>query len=275
MTLPDAVAYYAILAFGLACGSTAIAALLLRIFCAVTHLQPPANCRSFILTWGRRMNPDGTLDRHAHYAGAHQQVSDQMAEEAYQGIIGWRAAGRRQPYKNERELKAQCPAVKKVLRESGVTIATLINRIKQLHPNFQRVKIRQRFPLEASHKASRLSICQLLSQQFSHLLRCMVFVDQKQINMWEEEITGWVDTSVPDYADGIKPARYKGRVIKLKYYAAVHMTLGPFFIRFYTGTSGMDYNHSNRAYMVSSSHKQLRCTLILHMHHSTMQLLGP
>jgi hypothetical protein len=59
---------------------------------------------------------------------------------------------------------------------------------------------------------------------------------------------------VPNWALGIKPAYYKGKVIKLKYYSAVHMTLGGFFIKFYTGTSGMDYTHDSNVYMVGSSH---------------------
>lgn len=270
MTLPDVVAYYAILALALAYGSVTIAAWLLTIFCQVTGQQPPANCRNFILTWRGRMNPDGTLDRHAHNAGAHQQLSDQMAEEAYQGIIGWRTAGRQNPYRNKSDIETQCPAAKKVLRESGVTIRTLIDRIQQLHPNFQYRILRIRFNLTPDHKAVRLSTCQRLRQRFSNLLHCMVLVDQKLINVWEEEVTGWVDTSVPNYALGIRPAYFKGRVIKLKYYAAVHMKLGAFFIRFYTGTSGMDHNHDGSCYMVSSGCKQLRCTPALHMSHSTV-----
>jgi hypothetical protein len=275
MTLPDAVAYYAILALALACGSATIAVWLLTIFCKVTGLQLPANCRNFILTWRGRMNPDGTLDRHAHNSGAYQQLTDQMAEEAYQGIIGWREANRRNPYRNRREIETQCPAAKKVLRESGVTVRTLIERIQRLHPNFKFKILRIRFELTPHHKAVRRSVCQRLRQHFTHLLHCMVFVDQKLINVWEEEVTGWVDTSVPNYAVGIRPAYYKGKVIKLKYYAAVHMTLGAFFIRFYTGTSGMDNNHDGNNYMVSSGYKQLWCAPSLHMRHSTLQLLSP
>lgn len=256
-------------------GNVTIAAWLLSIFCIVTHLQQPANCRNFILTWRGRMNPDGSLDRHAHYAGAYQQLSDQMAEEAYQGIIGWRAAGRRNPYRNERDVEAECPAVKKVLQESGVTVETLISRIKRPHPDFKHVTLRIRFALTPAHKAARLSTCRRLRQHFTLLLHRMVFVDQKLINVWEEEVTGWVDTSVPNYALGIKPAYYKGKVIKLKYYAVVHEKLGAFFIKFYTGTSGMDYNHDGNAYMVSSSHKQLWYTPTLHMNHSTLKLLSP
>jgi hypothetical protein len=45
--------------------------------------------------------------------------------------------------------------------------------------------------------------------------------------MWEEEVWGWVDTSVPNYSQGIKPAYNQGRIIRLKYYAAVHGKLGP------------------------------------------------
>ena len=250
MTLCDAVTYYAILAFNLARGNVVIACGLLLIFCWVTHLKAPANCRNFIKFWAGRMREDGTLDRHADYAGAPQQVSDQMVEEAYQGIIGWRRAKRRNPYRSEEDLVQQCPAVIKVLRESGVTIGTLISRIKDKHPGFTRTKLRIRFALTDSHKADRLSKCRQLLRRFRGLLHCCVFVDQKQINVWEEDVWGWVDTSVPNYAEGIQPARYQGRIIKLKYYAAVHNKLGPFFLMFYTGTSGMDSHHDGHDYQV-------------------------
>ena len=275
MTLPDAVTYYAILALALAYGNVTIASLLLAIFCTVTHLKQPANRRNFILTWRGRMNPDGSLDRHSHYAGAYQQLTDRMAEDAYQGIIGWREKGRRNPYRSEADLVTQCDAVKTALKDSGVTIGTLIYRIQQLHPKFQFKKLRIRFDLTDQHKTQRLSICRRLLQRYQHLLHCMVFFDQKLINMWEEEVYGWVDISVPNYALGIKPAYYKGKVIKVKYYAAVHMELGAFFLHFYTGTSGMDHTHDNNTYMVSSGHKQCRGTLTLHMSHSTVQLLSP
>lgn len=77
MTLPDAVTYYAILAFALAYGNVTIAAWLLSIFCIVTHLQQPANYGNFILTWRGRMNPEGSLDHHAQYAGSYQPSSCQ------------------------------------------------------------------------------------------------------------------------------------------------------------------------------------------------------
>jgi hypothetical protein len=275
MTLPDAVAYFAILALALAFGNVVIACWLLLIFCAVTGLNPPANARNFIQTWAGRMRPDGTLERRAHNAGAPQRLTDQMTEEAYQGIISWRDAQRPNPYRSKQQLARDCPAVAKVLRESGVTVDTLISRIKAKHPNFRFVKLKIRFALTDAHKADRLSNARQLLQGFTNLLHCVVFLDQKLINMWEEEVWGWVDTSVPHFAEGIKPAKYKGRVIKLKYYAAVHCKLGAFFIRFYTGTTGMDSHHDGNHYKVSSGHEQLRTTPTLHMSNSTRQLLSP
>lgn len=275
MTLPDAVAYFAILALALAFGNVVIACWLLLIFCAVTGLNPPANARNFIQTWAGRMRPDGTLERRAHNAGAPQRLTDQMAEEAYRGIIGWRAAQRRNPYESKEQMAHECPAVAKVLRESGVTVDTLIRRIKAKHPNFRFVKLKIRFALTDAHKADRLSKARQLLQGFADLLHCAVFLDQKLINMWEQEISGWVDTSVPHFAEGIKPAKYHGKIIKLKYYAAVHCKLGAFFIRFYTGTTSMDSHHDGNHYKVSSGHEQLRTTPTLHMSNNTRQLLSP
>jgi hypothetical protein len=103
----------------------------------------------------------------------------------------------------------------------------------------------------------------------------MVFVDAKTVYMWEEDIRGWVDTSVPNFVEGIRPAYSGGKIIRVKYYAAAHSRLGAFFLRFYTGTTGMTAHHDGHSYQVRSHHKQLRGATCLHMSHSMSQLGCP
>jgi ribosomal protein L21E len=198
-----------------------------------------------------------------------------MVESAYQGIIGWRAAGRHRPYASKLDCAQQCPEVRQVLSDSGVTIDTLFKRIEEVHPNFHFKKLRIRWKLTDANKQERDNICQQLLQEFRHLLHRVVFVDAKTVWMWEEEIWGWVDTSVPNFCQGIKPAYSQGKIIHLKYYAAVHSKLGPLWIKFYTGTTGMAYNHDGHNFKVGSCSKQLGQAFSLHMHHCLLQLLGP
>ena len=173
------------------------------------------------------------------------------------------------------ECAEECPAVVKVLQESGITIAALFKLIKIAHPRFKFTKMKVHWHLSDADKEKRVTTCQLLLQNFSHLLHRMVFIDAKTIYMWEKDIYGWVDTSVDNYADGIKPARYKRQIIRLKYYAAVHMKLGPVFLKYYTGTTGMDNNHDGHNYQVGSGYEKLRRAPTPHMTHSLRQLGSP
>jgi hypothetical protein len=227
MTLPLAIAVLSALALALSPDSMSTAGAFLVLFCSLLNLVVPANPAGYIRYWAGRLLPGGGVEGHAHNAGSHEHISARMVEDAYQGIINWRAKGRRRPYASMQEAELQCEEVKTVLRESGVAMQTLIKRTKAVHPNFQFKKLRVRWQLSDTNKQQRVSICQTLLLQFRRLLHRVVFVDAKTVWMWEEEVCGWVDTSVPNYAAGIRQAYSQGKIIHLKYYAAVHMKLGP------------------------------------------------
>lgn len=275
MTLPDAVAYYAILALALANGDVTVAACLLATYCAAVHLESPANRADFVRYWAGRMDATGNLDRRAHNAGAYEQVSQQQCERAYAGIIGWKKDGRPRPYQSVDDAEANCQAVKDVIAETRVEVATLFHRITDMHPNLKWGKLTIRVKLSDANKTSRAAICRQLLQMFGDKLHRVVFLDQKTVYMWEEDVYGWFDTSEPNYAEGIKAAYHSGQVIRVKYYGAVHCKLGAFFTRFYTGTTGMGNNHDGNNYMVSSRLKQLWRATLCHMHHSTLELCSP
>lgn len=241
----------ACLAWAMSNGSLAVAGRLLTDYCQRLGLAVPANPSNFVSYWRGRLTATGEIDNHAANAGRPYSLSPQMVESAYQGIIGWRAAGRRRPYASKLECEQQCPEVRQVLAESGVTMDTLLRRIRAVHPKFAFKKLRIRWRLTDDNKQQRDIICRRLLAEFSDALCRMVFLDASTIRMWEEDVWGWVDTSVPNSCQGIKPAYHRGRVIRLKYYAAVHSVLGPFWIRFYTGTSGMASTHDGHDYRVS------------------------
>lgn len=275
MTLPVAFAILAALAWAASNGRLAQAGRLLVNYCRLLGLPAPANPGNYVRYWRARLTATGEVDSHAGNAGRPYSLSPQMVESAYQGIIGWSAAGRRRPYASKLECSQQCPEVRQVLSDSGVTIDTLFKRIAEVYPHFQFKKLRIRWRLTDANKQERASICEQLLQDYRTMLHRAVFVDAKTVWMWEEEIWGWVDTSVPNCCQGIKPAYSHGKIIHLKYYAAVHNKLGPVWIRFYTGTTGMDYNHDGHHFQVSSCSKQLWWAFPLHMHHCLMQLLRP
>lgn len=275
MTLPVALVVLAALAWACANGSLAQAGRLLVSYCQLLGLAAPANPPNFVNYWRGRLTAAGEVDSHAGNAGRPYSLSPQMVESAYQGIIGWRAAGRSRPYASKLECAQQCPEVRQVLMDSGVTIETLLRRIKEVHPKFAFTRQRVRWHLSDDNKQQRLTICQHLLQAFRQLLHRVVFVDAKTLWVWEEDVWGWVDTSVPNCVHGIRPAYHRGKVVRLKYYAAVHSRLGPVWIRFYTGTSGMPYNRDGHNFRVSSCSKELWQALGLHMQHSLMQLASP
>lgn len=265
MTLSIVVIVLAVLAWAFGGGNMAVAVGMLATFCQLLKLRVPANPRQFIRYWRGRLTPSGQIEGRSHNSGRYPHISVQMVEAAYQGIINWRATGRTRPYSSKRDCEHNCPEVRQVLSDTGVTMSTLVRRIKAVHPNFQFKKLRVRWQLTDANKQSRLDICRSLLQSFRTLLHRVVFVDAKTVWMWEEDVYGWVDTTVPNSVEGIKPAYSQGRVIHLKYYAAVNSRLGPVFIKFYTGTTGMTNNHDGHNYQVSLCHEQLGLSLGPHM----------
>jgi hypothetical protein len=103
----------------------------------------------------------------------------------------------------------------------------------------------------------------------------VVHIDAKSITMMEQEVYGYVDLAVSKSVEGIKPAKHKGKIITLRYYAAVNALLGPVLLLFYTGTSGMDCNHDGNSYKVSSGCEQLGRHVATHMGHGMFQCSPP
>lgn len=275
MTLSDTLAVLAMLAMATALGDMRVACALFVTYCAQLHLVLPANIPQYIRYWALRLTADGAVDHHAGNAGRPPSISAQMVEAAYQGLINWKKAGKDRPYASIPDAAANCPEVKEVLRDSGVSPDWLFELMQQAHPHLRWGKVTVRWRLTDDNKAKRVSVCNKLKRMYSHLLHRMVFVDAKTICMCEEEIKGWMDTSVPGYAEGIKPAMYKKKIIRLKYYAAVHCKLGPVFLKYYTGTSGMDHTHDGHNYQVRSGYEHLRRAPTPHMTHSLCQLGSP
>lgn len=265
---------FAILAFSLAAGDLGAAVPEFLRFCNQVGVNPPRNARQFIQLWAGRHNKRGQIDRHSTRAGRHEKLTEAMVVQAYKGITGWAEAGRKRPYESVRDIERQCPAVRAVLRDSKATMNTLMQRLKEKYPKLQYKEMKVKWRLTDDNKLARYWVCEELLDRFKHLLHRVVFVDAKTVMVCQGTIKGWVDTSLPNFCEGIKPAMYKGKILRLKYYAAVHATLGPVLMKCYTGTSGMPGKRGNKHYQVGSGNKQAWLPLSFHMSHSLFQL-GP
>jgi hypothetical protein len=275
MAYSDMIISFAILAAALAGNDMGVAVTEFRRFCNQVGVNAPKNARQFIQMWAGRHNKKGEIDRRSRHSGRHEKLTSKMVDTAYKGITGWAEAGRKQPYKSERDIERKCPEVRQVLQDSGATINTLMQRLKEKYPKLQYKEIKTKWVLTDENKLVRYWVCQELLASFKDLLQRVVFVDAKTVMMCEGTIRGWVDTSLPNYCEGLKPAMYKSKIIRLKYYAAVHATLGPVFIKFYTGTTGMPAQRGNKHYKVGSGNKHARLPLGFHMSHSLFQLGTP
>jgi hypothetical protein len=275
MTLPALVVAWAILAAGLFGDKTTLAVAWFIAACTLFHFHIPANPLNFINYWRDRWTPEGGINSRAHNSGRLPKISPQQVERAYKGIISWKADGKSRPYKSMDRMATDCPAVKKVLEETGITIKHLVRLIKKAHPHFQYKQLKVTWKMTDDLKAERLHVCTGLLAEYADMLHRMVFMDQKTVFMWEQEVCGWVDTTVEYSFEGIKPAKHGRQTIRLKYYSAVHSKLGAFFLRFYTGTTGMTCRHDGYHFKVGSSYKELSATPCHHMCHSFSQLGSP
>jgi hypothetical protein len=250
MTLPDLVIYLAIVAAISFPNDIGAAVRYFTNQCRELGYRMPANIPNFINYWRGRSTEEGNVIHNSHNAGRPHVLTVAQVERAYNGIIGWKDAGRSQPYESRTELLEQCVEVQAVLAESGASLDTLLKACRHRHPQLGRHKLVLKWQLTSGNKTDRVSACRDLRGRPAGDKLKAVFIDAKSIHMQEQVIYGWVDPSVDRSVTGIQPARARGRVIVLRYYAAVNAELGCIILKCYTGTTGMDCHHDGRHYKV-------------------------
>jgi hypothetical protein len=102
-----------------------------------------------------------------------------------------------------------------------------------------------------------------------------VHFDAKTVFLQEKVIYGYVDLAVGYTMSRAAVAKKQGKVIRLRYYAAVNARLGAFFITYYTGTTDMPAKRGRLHYKVGSVAEQIGRTAGAHMHDSLPQLCSP
>jgi hypothetical protein len=217
------------------------------------------------------VDADGNIIRSGGKAGRRSALTPLLVEQAYKGIMEWARAGRSKPYESHTELEQECPEVQQVLSEAGVTIGTLVKAIKAKHPKFGRRKLIIRHKLSDANKQQRIATCTELLARPARDKHRVVFIDAKSISMVEKSLYGYVDLAESRAVEGIRPATHKSKPISVKYYAAVNAVLGPVLLTCYTGSSGLDNNHSGKDYKVRSGLEKHWGALSLHMSHSLPQ----
>lgn len=254
MTLGVAFQAFAGLAYREAKGDIAVAVTLFRSYVDQAGLSLPTNLYDYVKTWGPRMDDDGAINDRAAHAGRPALLSQLMVEDCYNAIIEGKPGSKLEPFSDPDDIKENCSVVRDVLKDSGATLATLLKRIHQCYPSFARRLLHPRWSLTAENCQERKRVCEALLLRTSELDR-VVFIDAKTIWMTSRRVYGYVDTSKGYNFEHLHPARSHGQIIRIKYYAAVHSKLGPVWIQFYTGTTGMPARRDGHHYKVSSGNE--------------------
>jgi len=266
MTLGPAVAAFAHQAAKQFPNDLAAAAKCLLSQCKTAGIAPPRNPGAYIKYWQGRVTPRGDIRSHAQRSGRKPKLTDAKVQSAYKAILSWEKAGRERPYESASDVATSCPQVKKLLAKTGAKINTLIARIKQKHPRFGRHKLKAKWHMTAQVQKERLDIAQDLLANYADKLDWVVHLDAKTVYLQEQSIYGYVDLAVGYTVSHIPSATKQGKVIKLRYYAAVNAQLGAFFMMFYTGTTDMPANRRGAHYKVGSGVKQLGLVTRTHIH---------
>lgn len=275
MTLGVAYQAAAGLAYRQAKGDMASAVTLFRSYMTGAQLDPPANLYNYVQTWGPRLTDDGEISGRATHAGRPAMLSPQMVEECYTAIINGKPGTRPEPFESPDDIQENCPVVIRVLDETGASLSTLLKRVQELHPGFGRRLLHNRWALTPANCQDRKRICEALLRLPESELDRVVFIDAKTIWMAIKRVYGYVDTDTARNFEHTHPSKWKGQIIKIKYYAAVHSKLGPVWIRFYTGTTGMPAQRDGHHYKVSSGNEKLGGLAGCHMDQSFFQLGSP
>ena len=220
--------------------------------CKDASHTPPANPAEFIKTWRARVTSKGDIISKASRSGRPAKLTDAKVQAAYKAMLAWEKAGRDRPYESAEVAAAECAYVKQLLAKTGAKFSTLLARIRVRHPRFGRHKLRVRWHMSGACQQERLAKAQELLTDYSDKLDFVVHLDAKTVYLQEKVIYGYVDLDVGYTVSYTTPATKKGKVIKLRYYAAVNAKLGAFSIIYYTGTTDMPANRPGAHYKVGS-----------------------
>lgn len=230
-----------------------------RTICKRQGYSVPTNLPQRIREFWQRRQQLGSPKTFHHNSGAPKRISDQQVQLCLTELLSWKSHGRQRPYPSIEVLAAEHPAVQQVLDSTGVTVQTLIRRMKIIRPTLQRVQLQPKKKLTAQHKANRLRDCKELIKYSHAELQRVVYLDAKSMPMLISEMWGWVDTADEDTMVEVERAQTrKAKSVMLNYYIAVCGLAGAVWLYFYTGSTGMGPIRDGITFKVSSALKVMR-----------------
>lgn len=257
MTLTLGIAAAAGLAYRSKNGNVDAAAAEFRRLLEAAQLPLPAKPLQYLRTWGPRMDVDGNIVPPESHAGRPRKLTDKQVHTCYAECLNWFKDGRPRPYVSAEELMTTNSVVRDITTAAGVSGETMTRHIREIDPNFQYGKLRNRPYLDKDHKDSRVASCQEKLGTFEQRKPWVVYVDEKVMCLSECCTKGWFSSSAEDYAWSMPRLTRNRKTVKLKYIIGVNYQLGPVWIKFFTGTTGMLWNRDGHAYRVSSCLEQL------------------
>lgn len=231
------------------------------------NLTVPTNPHQFVATWGPRMDDDGNIARPAAHSGRPPKLTGEQVDTCYAQCLNWFEAGRPGPYHSVEELIRTNPAVRNIVEHTGVSGETLTRCFKSKDRHFQYGKVRSRPYLDQAHKDERVRQSQEKLQSLPQVKQWVVWVDEKVMCFSNSSAVGWFSSIAEDYAWQLPRLTHQRQTMKLKYIIGVNYLMGPCWIKFFTGTSGMPADRDSFAYRVSSALEQLGLLLSSNMLH--------
>lgn len=274
MTLSPAHQYAAGLAWRNANGDPQQAAALFTSTLRGAKLELPRDPKSYVAKWGPRLGDDGWMQGRASQSGRKRALTEAQIECCHAVASEWWEDGRPRPYASMDELAAN-PVVARELAAAGCTPATLFRGMKQMYPHFGWRLVAVKDYLTADHKQERVAACKEMAKLTSRELDLVVWIDAKSLILVVRPQHAWIDTDYRDYEQRARPPQQGSKIINLKYYIAVSPLLGPFWLRFTTGTTGMQWDRDGHAYKVGSRAKQSRRPAATHVRGGLLQLGSP
>lgn len=235
----------------------------------------PANPHEYVADWGPRLGDDGVIEGLASNSGRHRVLTDAQVTACYVEARNWWLAGRQGPYTSAEELITESAVVHDIVTGAGITPETLTNNLKEFDPRFKYGPVRDRAYLDDIHRQNRIDTSQRNMERLPRDKHAVVWVDEKVMCLSKDSYRGWFVAGEEDWHWRSRVPRVQNKPVKLKYIIGVNYTLGPVFLKFFTGTTGMPADRDGHAYRVRSALEQLGALLSSNMLHCLLHSCCP
>lgn len=254
MTWPDSYKALAGWVWRAAHGRLSSAVRAFRNQVAAAKMELPRDVAQYVAIWGPRLRDDGTIASCASNSGAKRKLTNRQVDTCFEEAIAWHTRPCERPYGSMQELVEENQVVRGIVQAAGCSAALLFQRMKERHPSFGYRLVAKMDILTPQHKQQRLAACKQMLRMTLRQLQLVIWIDAKSMILTVEKQRAWVDIRDRDFVYRMRPPQAGNQIINLKYYIAVSPLLGPLWLRFYTGTTGMTANRDGRAYKVRLMH---------------------